>query len=1377
MRLFYEEPFSSYVTTKKYQIGPYHVSGLLQIKITNDFLCGKEGKKKSHTIYCYEALILSIVQYFSLRKTFTALLVGVMLLSLSPTFLSLPSAHAAGPWYNQAWMYRKSVTVHNPNNTPLTNYQTRIDLDGSDFPFAEALPNGADLRFTDDTSSTVYSHWLEKYDQLTQNAWIWVKIPSIPANGDVTLEMYYGNALAPQASDGNATFSFFDDFDDQDISDWTYRLGSPGPYFVRGNPIFLEDGKVAIREAADNYGYIKKSFSGSLQGKVVESLLEYGHPSFMNGSMGADAAPRLTVVNGPATQIGVGPVGTTPNVPETQLATWSDGSGAVTPAPFSYTLGDRVVNRISFKDSTNVQLAVRNEDDATWDMQQDVPYAAASVDNGSIALGKLPLEEFNSGGGLGTHQWDWVRVRSYADAEPTFTIGSTEAETLLAQMQLSSSMPGRIQTQYTFTVTPNQPIPNGGSLRLTFPTAFNGRLNALTPSSITVAPHAQITSVTPVINAGTNTITLTFSSSADIVAPMVITIGDNAGAQGDIRNPITAGPHTITLTSFNASAVQLATSTVQMAAANWWDDNWQYRHSLHVNNVKVRSALDGYQVQVNLNNTNFDFSHTLPNGADLRFVTPQGVVLPYWLEYYDQPGEKARVWVKMNNLPANTETMLFIYYGNSLATNLSNGSDVFQFFDDFSDADISDWTTYSATPGAITTIPGKVQINEEANNRAYLRKPFTGSLNNVALEGVLRYLDSDIGESFHPHLGFYVSDNVYLSTGPVRFSFGTLPTDTLRYWASGPVFDDPGGSYTTNQDIDIMINTAPNYYIVGTKLNEQNTWDAQATKSFNTASLAAPQIQIGKYAYDYLTDLNFGPFARHTWTSLRVRDFVYFEPLTLLGGEETNILPSTPDGVFINTASAGANTNAVDPLAFTTPNLAISAIFHDDNALETGTHYDLEVASDAGFTTILATDTFHALTTPLHDGDRSEDLTLPGGLPYNTDLYVRLRFYDSLGQISPASTGIHFYIHDAVDPSINALTPTNGATNVATNTPFTFQLRDAESGLNTGSLNMNVNGVPAIVGGVCQTGFSCGINPVSGGEDVTVSRTAPFAEGSTVTASINIQDMIGNTQTANTSFTIIAAATTAPVNTTFTGGGGGFSASADQTPTSTHPSAPQAPTIPTFPNIIQIPQDLFHSFWDSVFRSHGNACSVTAANFNYTLALDAGDFAQKVHFLEKFGVNFSQSAPRRLHPEETVTRSQMLKYLLQLSCADFDKDVSQVARFPDVPPSHPDDFYILLGRKYGLVNGYLATGLYAPDQFINMAEALKITIRAIVSHGQPVDGQAQVFRKVNYSQWYGPDIRFATDKSILRKEQDFDPAAIAQLSDVVDMMVQAIAVR
>ncbi len=87
-------------------------------------------------------------------------------------------------------------------------------------------PDFDDLRFTSSDGTTELSYWLEsKTDSTT--ATIWVKIPSL-ASGDNTIYMYYANASAITASNGDNTFAFFDDFSGTSINTnkWTVT-GSP----------------------------------------------------------------------------------------------------------------------------------------------------------------------------------------------------------------------------------------------------------------------------------------------------------------------------------------------------------------------------------------------------------------------------------------------------------------------------------------------------------------------------------------------------------------------------------------------------------------------------------------------------------------------------------------------------------------------------------------------------------------------------------------------------------------------------------------------------------------------------------------------------------------------------------------------------------------------------------------------------------------------------------------------------------------------------------------------------------------------------------------------------------------------------------------------
>jgi hypothetical protein len=131
-----------------------------------------------------------------------------------------------GPaWFNADWHYRRPATIAGTATT-LTNYQVLITLDSSNFVFSAAQSNGSDLRVTASDGTTLLPFWIESWNQAGQSAYVWVKVPSIPASTNVVVYLYYGNSAASSTSDGDATFDFYD-------HSWCQFLGSD----CRGNPV------------------------------------------------------------------------------------------------------------------------------------------------------------------------------------------------------------------------------------------------------------------------------------------------------------------------------------------------------------------------------------------------------------------------------------------------------------------------------------------------------------------------------------------------------------------------------------------------------------------------------------------------------------------------------------------------------------------------------------------------------------------------------------------------------------------------------------------------------------------------------------------------------------------------------------------------------------------------------------------------------------------------------------------------------------------------------------------------------------------------------------------------------------------------------------
>jgi hypothetical protein len=137
--------------------------------------------------------------------------------------LSIGSETAcASPGWLSDWSYRRAVDLSPA--TAVADYQVLVTLTtaimGS--PYANVQADGSDIRFTASDETTLQDYWVESWDN-SGTSRIWVEVT---APGTSTLYMYYGNAAASSASDGDATFVFFDDFSDGTLDKWKYLTGA-----------------------------------------------------------------------------------------------------------------------------------------------------------------------------------------------------------------------------------------------------------------------------------------------------------------------------------------------------------------------------------------------------------------------------------------------------------------------------------------------------------------------------------------------------------------------------------------------------------------------------------------------------------------------------------------------------------------------------------------------------------------------------------------------------------------------------------------------------------------------------------------------------------------------------------------------------------------------------------------------------------------------------------------------------------------------------------------------------------------------------------------------------------------------------------------------
>jgi len=160
----------------------------------------------------------------------------------------LAEARAACPKHVDlsAWRHKAPILVDNTQGKrALSDYQVKVVLDRSNFRFADAQPDGRDLRFVEGDGKPLLSYWIESYVPAAGEAVVWVRVPSIPPSGSTGLYLHYGNPKAEPASSGADTFPFFDDCETGVARDkWEILMGEPAFEYVRYADVFQKPGGV-----------------------------------------------------------------------------------------------------------------------------------------------------------------------------------------------------------------------------------------------------------------------------------------------------------------------------------------------------------------------------------------------------------------------------------------------------------------------------------------------------------------------------------------------------------------------------------------------------------------------------------------------------------------------------------------------------------------------------------------------------------------------------------------------------------------------------------------------------------------------------------------------------------------------------------------------------------------------------------------------------------------------------------------------------------------------------------------------------------------------------------------------------------------------------
>jgi hypothetical protein len=106
----------------------------------------------------------------------------------------------------------------------------------------------------------------------------------------------------------------------------------------------------------------------------------------------------------------------------------------------------------------------------------------------------------------------------------------------------------------------------------------------------------------------------------------------------------------------------------------WWDSSWLYSKSITINHLKVTGSLTNFPVLIS---TTLNTGHIQSDADDLVFVDSTNTTqYAHEIESYNSVTGVLVAWVNVTSLSSVTDTVFYMYYGNSGSGNQQNPADV-----------------------------------------------------------------------------------------------------------------------------------------------------------------------------------------------------------------------------------------------------------------------------------------------------------------------------------------------------------------------------------------------------------------------------------------------------------------------------------------------------------------------------------------------------------------------------------------------------------------------------------------------------------------------------------------------------------------------------
>jgi hypothetical protein len=119
--------------------------------------------------------------------------------------------------------------------------------------------------------------------------------------------------------------------------------------------------------------------------------------------------------------------------------------------------------------------------------------------------------------------------------------------------------------------------------------------------------------------------------------------------------------------------------SIPSAHAAWYAPDWDYRQQITIDHTKVANT-DQTDFPVLIKITDEDnpiFDNAQADGNDILFTgSDETTKLSHEIETFDPTSHQFWAWVKLPTLSASSDTVIYLYYGNSVVEDQQNTSDV-----------------------------------------------------------------------------------------------------------------------------------------------------------------------------------------------------------------------------------------------------------------------------------------------------------------------------------------------------------------------------------------------------------------------------------------------------------------------------------------------------------------------------------------------------------------------------------------------------------------------------------------------------------------------------------------------------------------------------